>query len=86
VANKQGDDILEQSSSHSVLPVALRVEPVAAKGSPAKAFPDACHDADLIVIGRAGRGLLRERVVASVATQISHHAKIPAVFVNSNEG
>jgi nucleotide-binding universal stress UspA family protein len=77
--------VLERSIAHAALPASVNVEVVPATGSPAKALLDACSDADLIVLGRAGRSLLRGRVLGSVATQISHHARIPAVFVNADD-
>ncbi len=85
VIHKEANAVLEQSIARAVLPASVDLEVVPATGSPAKALLDACTDADLIVLGRAGRTLLRGRVLGSVATQVSHHARIPAVYINADD-
>ncbi|MGE0308342.1 MAG: universal stress protein [Acidimicrobiia bacterium] len=84
VANREANAILEHAISQ-LNPSSVKVEAVPATGSPAKALLNACEEADLVVIGRAGHSALRSRLVGSVATQISHHSKVPAVFVNSQD-
>ncbi|MEO5898625.1 MAG: universal stress protein [Ilumatobacteraceae bacterium] len=86
VANKEALALLEHAVSNAQTPDGLVIELVAASGSPAKALLDASHDADLVVVGRAGRSLWTGLVLGSVATQISHHSRIPAVFVSSTDG
>lgn len=85
VANKEAQAILEHAVSNTHIPDGLVIEFVPVSGSPAKALLDASHDADLIVVGRTGRSLLAGLALGSVATQLSHHATIPAVFVSSTD-
>lgn len=85
VVNKEANAVLEQALLHVKLPTSLKVHLLQATGSPAKALLRACLDADLVVVGRAGRSLLGGRLLGSVATQISHHSTVPAVFVSSHD-
>jgi len=85
VADKQARAVLEAALARTLVPVGLEVELVQASGSPAAALLAACTDADLIVVGRAGRGLLPGLVFGSVATQISHHSSIPAIFISATD-
>ncbi len=85
VADKQAQALLENAVSNMEPADGLEIELVPASGSPAKALLDASHNADLIVIGRAGRSLLTGLSLGSVATQISCHSHIPAVFVRSSD-
>lgn len=62
---------------------AVDVEIVPAVGSASRALLEASSDSDLIVIGRFGRSLLSGLAMGSVATQIGHHATVPAIFINS---
>jgi nucleotide-binding universal stress UspA family protein len=80
--HREARAVLEQAISSADIEPNIEIESVAATGSPAKAILEACSDADLVVVGRTGRSLLRSRLLGSVATQISHHAPIPAVFVS----
>ena len=85
VANKQGHAVLEAALAHVGVPEGLHVELVPASGSPAEALLGASHDADLVVVGRAGRSLITGMVLGSVATQISHHSPIPAIFISTTD-
>ena len=80
--HRDGRAVLEQAISNANIGASVDVEAIAATGSPAKALLEACRDADLVVVGRKGRSMLRARLLGSVATQLSHHAPIPAVFVS----
>lgn len=85
VIHKEANAVLEQALVRAALPDTLTVEVKPATGSPAKALLDACVDADLIVLGRAGRGLLGGGGLGAVATQVSHHSRVPAVFVKADD-
>lgn len=85
VVNKEANAVLEHALADLKLPTSVKVHLVQATDSPAKALLQACLEADLVVVGRAGRGLLRGRLLGSVATQISHHSTVPAVFVSSHD-
>ena len=86
IGHKEGRAVLESAVMSAKLPDSLDVELLPETGSPAKALLEASIDADLIVVGRVGRSLLRGLTFGSVATQISHHSKVPAVLVNRTEG
>jgi nucleotide-binding universal stress UspA family protein len=51
------------------------------RGDAATALLDAAHDAELLVLGNAGRGALASAVVGSVAARCVHHAGCPIVLV-----
>jgi nucleotide-binding universal stress UspA family protein len=85
VVQREANAVLEQAILRCDLPASVKVHPLSATGSPAKALLQASRDADLVVVGRTGRSLLRDLLVGSVATQISHHSTIPAVFVSTND-
>ncbi len=52
-------------------------------GEPAASLVDACHrlDADLLVVGRRGAGLMERLVMGSVADRVSRAAPCPVLIV-----
>lgn len=60
---------------------AVRVEARTAEGHPGNVLVDATVDADLVVIGRRGRGGLAEFLLGSISHQVADHAKCPVVIV-----
>lgn len=85
VATKHAKALLDAALARVPVPEGLDVEVVPASGSPADALLAASHDADLVVVGRAGRSLLTRMALGSVATQISHHSQVPAIFVSATD-
>ena len=51
------------------------------RGSAAQHLLDAASTADMVVVGRHGHGGFLGLLIGSVAEQIAHHAKCPAVIV-----
>lgn len=60
-----------------------RVRPVVREGGPAWVLLDLAKDADLLVVGRRGRGGFLGLLLGSVSTQCVHHAPCPLVVVPS---
>jgi nucleotide-binding universal stress UspA family protein len=50
-------------------------------GSASQHLLDAAITADMVVVGRRGHGGFLGLLIGSVAEQIAHHAKCPAVIV-----
>ena len=52
-------------------------------GEPASALADVCreHEADLLVVGRRGAGLVERLVMGSVADRVAHYAPCPVLIV-----
>ena len=52
-------------------------------GDPASALSDVCRDrdADLLVVGRRGAGVLELVVIGSVADRLTHYAPCPVMIV-----
>lgn len=61
------------------------VDSSAVPGDPATVLIDAARDADLLVLGNAGRGALAAAVTGSVAARCAHHATCPVVLVPDPE-
>lgn len=59
----------------------VAVEMVVVEGHPGNVLVDATGDADLVVIGRRGRGALAEFLLGSISHQVADHAKCPVVIV-----
>ncbi|MFC4945312.1 universal stress protein [Pseudonocardia sp. GCM10023141] len=57
------------------------VERSALPGDPATVLVEAARDAELLVLGNAGRGALASAVTGSVAARCAHHAPCPVVLV-----
>ncbi len=51
------------------------------QGSASQRLLDAASTADMVVVGRRGHGGFLGLLIGSVAEQIAHHAKCPAVIV-----
>jgi nucleotide-binding universal stress UspA family protein len=65
------------SGLHDHPPVELRVMP----GDPRMALRAASSDADLLVIGSRGQGVLDRLLLGSVANALVHHPTVPTVVV-----
>jgi nucleotide-binding universal stress UspA family protein len=52
-------------------------------GEPASALADVCRDldADLLVVGRRGAGIVERLVMGSVADRVAHYAPCPVLIV-----
>jgi nucleotide-binding universal stress UspA family protein len=52
-------------------------------GEPATALSDVCRDqeADLLVVGRRGAGIVERMVMGSVADRVAHYAPCPVLIV-----
>jgi nucleotide-binding universal stress UspA family protein len=59
----------------------VRYEARTAFGEPAGMLMDAAIDADLLVVGRRGRGGFLEALVGSVPRKLAHFAEVPLVIV-----
>lgn len=54
-------------------------------GLPAEALLGIGKDADLIVVGSRGAGGFRKLLLGSVASQVTHHARVPVVVIPAAE-
>jgi nucleotide-binding universal stress UspA family protein len=59
----------------------VECEEVVVEGQAAKALLANAEDADLLVVGRRGRGTFREMLLGSVSRQVTVHARCPVVVV-----
>ncbi len=57
------------------------VELLAVSGDPRAALRSASSDADMLVIGSRGHGVLDRLLVGSVATALAHHPSLPTIVV-----
>ena len=57
------------------------VEPILVEGGAARSLLDAAKGADLLVVGRRGRGEFAELLLGSVSHQVSLHAPCPVAIV-----
>lgn len=60
-----------------------RVDLQVAQGDAATVLLEAAENAELLVVGNAGRGALAGAVAGSVALRCAHHARCPVVLVPS---
>jgi nucleotide-binding universal stress UspA family protein len=51
--------------------------------SPAKGLTDLSREAQLVVVGRHGRGKLADSILGSVSQTLIHHAECPVLVVRS---
>jgi nucleotide-binding universal stress UspA family protein len=56
------------------------------EGDPRQVLVDAAHDADLLVVGARGHGLVSEVLLGSVSSFCVHHAPCPVVVVPPHHG
>ena len=68
-------EILSDLDAHP--PVGLRVMP----GDPRVALRAASSDADLLVVGSRGQGVLDRLLLGSVANALVHHPTVPTIVV-----
>ncbi len=64
----------------------IEVESLVEEGAPADVLLDLSADAQLIVIGSHGKGLVRRLLLGSVSRQVLHDADGPVVVVDVGEG
>ena len=57
------------------------VDLVVATGDPRAALPIAAADADVLVVGSRGHGVLDRLLLGSVAVALSHHPTVPTIVV-----
>jgi len=52
-------------------------------GEPASALAEVCRDreADLLIVGRRGAGIVERLVIGPVADRVAHYAPCPVLFV-----
>lgn len=74
------DHALEQVADE-VEPGQVTVQPMVVEGEPSHELVDAARDADLLVVGRSGRGGLRDHLFGSVSRYCATHATEPVVVV-----
>jgi nucleotide-binding universal stress UspA family protein len=58
-----------------------KVELVVAEGPAGPALIDNARDAELIVVGRRGRGAVKSMVLGSVSTYVLQHSRCPVLVV-----
>jgi nucleotide-binding universal stress UspA family protein len=61
----------------------VRVEPILACDSPARALIDTAKGADMVVVGSRGRGGFAGLLLGSVSQRVLHHASCPVVVIPS---
>ncbi len=57
------------------------LEIVAVEGNPSRVLIDQGEAAEMIVVGTRGHSVLRELLLGSTASQLSHHSHVPVVIV-----
>ena len=74
--------ILDKTVEHLDLE-GIEWEAVEEIGEPASALADLCREkeADLLVVGRRGAGLVERLVMGSVADRVAHYAPCPVLIV-----
>lgn len=77
-AQVQVDKVLAQLDAQS-RPTSVTVRGVA--GLPADELLSASAGADLIVVGSRGAGGFKRLLLGSVASQVTHHARVPVVII-----
>jgi nucleotide-binding universal stress UspA family protein len=70
----------EEAQGSTASPVTIRN--VVVEGSPAEAILDHAGDAQLIVVGTHGKGLVRRILLGSVSRQVLHDADLPVTVVD----
>lgn len=61
----------------------VRINEIVTQGSPSQALLSAAKGAELVVVGRRGRGGFLGLLLGSVATQVVNHCPCPVVVVNA---
>jgi nucleotide-binding universal stress UspA family protein len=80
VKEMQVDAIAEESPGAPDVTIVPRVVP----GPAAGALVQAARGAELLVVGSRGRGRVRDLLLGSVSTYVTHHAPCPVVVVRSS--
>ena len=78
-ARQVADDALATAKA---LEPSLEVEALAPEGQPADVLLEQAADAELIVVGRRGRGGFKSLLLGSTSQQVVHYATCPVVVVN----
>lgn len=74
-------DVALERVAGEVEPGQVTVQPVVVEGEAAHELVDAARDADLLVVGRAGSGGLRNHIFGSVSRYCATHSDTPVVVV-----
>lgn len=79
--------MLHEALAASALPAesAVRITPVVIAGEPARVLVDAADDADLLVVGRRGRGGFAGLLLGSVSQRCAERSPCPVVVVPPHE-
>lgn len=80
-AQQLAEEQLKEAREHVAGADAVEVSAVATIGPPAHVLVEASRDADLVVVGSRGAGVLSRAVLGSVASSVLHHATVPVVVV-----
>jgi nucleotide-binding universal stress UspA family protein len=73
--------VREAAARAAELEPSVDYEEVVVEGQAAKALLSSAKDADLLVMGRRGRGSFREMLLGSISRQVTVHATCPLVIV-----
>jgi nucleotide-binding universal stress UspA family protein len=83
-----GDNPLETDACKSLRDSGLPYRTIVEDGRAASVIAAVAdrENADLVVVGRRGRGGLAELLLGSVSHELSHHCKRPVVLISSSGG
>ncbi|MFS8102545.1 universal stress protein [Lentzea alba] len=79
-----GQKVLDEAM-YDIGNVGVRIRPVLAEGDPRGVLVDASAEADLLVVGNHGHGVVAEALLGSVSAHCLHHAACPVVVVKEEK-
>ena len=82
IAQDETDDALGKLAEDARPP---EISVLAVVGVPAEAILGIAKDTDMIVIGSRGAGGFKKLLLGSVASQVTHHSRIPVVVIPAEE-